>query len=76
MSNYNIDVYLSSEKNQTQILKSYFVMQHNNETFLKLIIYVNLNIDFKLCSKKNCKDISDKFLLTVRIYTYLWKYLD
>ena len=51
-------------------------MQHYNETFLKLIIDVNFSIDFKLCSKRNCKDISDKFLLTVRIYTYLWKYFD
>ena len=33
-------------------------------------------MDFKLCSKRNCKGISDKFLLTVRIYTYLWKYFD
>ena len=42
-------------------------------TFLKLIIDVNFSIDFKLCSKKNCKDISDKFLLTVWIYTYLFE---
>ena len=30
----------------------------------------------RLCSKMNSKGISDKFFLTVRIYTYLWKYLD
>ena len=76
MSNWNIDVYLSAKKNQKQIPKSYFVMQHYNGTFLKLIIYVNFSIDFKLCSKRNSKDISDKFLLAVGIYTYLWKYLD
>ena len=63
-------------KQKIQIQKSYFVIQHYNETFLKLIIYVNFSIDFKLRSKRNCKDISDKFWLTVRTYTYLWKYLD
>ena len=47
MSNWNIDVYLSAEKNQKQIPKSYFVMQHYNETVLKLIIDVTLSIDFK-----------------------------
>ena len=46
-------------------------MQHYNETFLKLIIDVNFSIDFKLCSKNNFKYISDKFLLTVRIYMYV-----
>ena len=50
-------------------------MQHYNETFLKLIIDVNFSIDFKLCPKRNFQDISDNFLLTVRIYMYLWKYL-
>ena len=64
------------KKNQNQIPKSYFVMQHYNETFLKLIIDVNFSIDFEPCSKRNCKVILDKFLLTVQIYTYLWKYLD
>ena len=44
-------------------------MQQCNKTFLKLIIDVNFSIDLKLCLKRNCKDISDKFLLTVRIYT-------
>ena len=42
-------------------------MQHYNETFFKLIIDVNFSIDFKLCSKRNCEDVSDKFLLTVQI---------
>ena len=46
-------------------------MQHYNKTFFELIIDVNFSIDFKLCSKRNCKDIVDKFLLIVRIYTYL-----
>ena len=36
-------------------------MQHYNETLLNLIIYVNFSIDFKLCSKRNCKDIPDRF---------------
>ena len=53
------------KKNQKQISKSYFVMQHYNETFLKLII------DFKLCSKKNFKDISHKFLY-IKIFRYLY----
>ena len=51
-------------------------MQYYNVTFLKLIIDLNFSIDFKLRLKKNFKDISDKFLLRVRIYTYLWKYLN
>ena len=55
------------KKNQKQIPKSYFVVQHYNETFLKLIINVNFSIDFKICSKGNRKEISDKFLLTVKI---------
>ena len=65
-------MYLSWEKNPKQIPKRYFVVQHYNEIFLKLIIDVNFTIDFKLCSKRNCKDISDKFLLTVGIHTHLF----
>ena len=51
-------------------------MQPYNEKFLKLIVDVNFSIDIKLCSKKDSKNISDKFFLTVRIYIYLWKYLE
>ena len=59
------------KKNQKQIPKSYFEMQHYNKTFLKLIIDVNFSIDFKLCLKRNCKDIPDVFVDSTNFYVPL-----
>ena len=39
------------KKNQKQISKSYFVMQHYNETFLKHIIDVNFSIEINFVQK-------------------------